>query len=165
MKLNSEQLRQFDEQGYCFFPNCFGEERVSVDEVMALLTGGFLAFSAQALSVARRRAQFALLRVLGVQRRALLFQVLLEGALVGGIGATMFNPAQGLKTELYPSINVGVGYQLPLGKTFAMRLEARGYATLVNSQSGVFCSGGCVVSIKGDTITQGEALLGLTARF
>ena len=92
-------------------------------------------------------------------------QVSKGGYLVGGIGATMFNPAQGLKTELYPSINVGVGYQLPLGKTFAMRFEARGYATLVNSQSGVFCSGGCVVSIKGDTITQGEALLGLTARF
>src|ERR1051326_7006717 len=65
--------------------------RVNLDMValMALLTGGFLAFSAQALSVARRRAQFALLRVLGVQRRALLFQVLLEGALVGGIGAAL----------------------------------------------------------------------------
>src|SRR3954464_129265 len=87
------------------------------------------------------------------------------GYLVGGIGATMFNPGQGLKTELYPSINIGVGYQLPLGETIAMRIEARCYATLVNSQSGVFCSGGCVVSIKGDTITQGEALLGLTARF
>ena len=65
--------------------------RVNLDMValMALLTGGFLAFSAQALSVARRRAQFALLRVLGVQRRALLFQVLLEGVLVGGIGAAL----------------------------------------------------------------------------
>src|SRR5579871_1600702 len=65
--------------------------RVNLDMValMALLTGGFLAFSAQALSVARRRAQFALLRVLGVQRRALLFQVLLEGALVGGVGAAL----------------------------------------------------------------------------
>jgi hypothetical protein len=87
------------------------------------------------------------------------------GYLVGGIGATMFNPGQGLKTELYPSINIGVGYQLPLGKTFAMRLEARGYGTLVNSHGGVFCSGGCVFSIKGDAISQGEVLLGLTTRF
>ena len=55
--------------------------------LMALLTGAFLAFSAQALSVARRRSQFALLRVLGVQRRAILIQVLAEGAVVGGIGA------------------------------------------------------------------------------
>lgn len=65
--------------------------RVNLDMValMALLTGGFLAFSAQALSVARRRSQFALLRVLGVQRQALLFQVLVEGAVVGGIGAAL----------------------------------------------------------------------------
>jgi putative ABC transport system permease protein len=63
--------------------------RVNLDmlSLMALLTGAFLAFSAQALSVARRRSQFALLRVLGVQRRALLVQVLLEGAVVGGVGA------------------------------------------------------------------------------
>ena len=63
--------------------------RVNLDmlALMALLTGGFLAFSAQALSVARRRSQFALLRVLGVQRRAMLIQVLLEGGLVGGVGA------------------------------------------------------------------------------
>jgi putative ABC transport system permease protein len=63
--------------------------RVNLDmlALMALLTGAFLAFSAQALSVARRRSQFALLRVLGVQRRAILIQVLAEGAVVGGIGA------------------------------------------------------------------------------
>ena len=63
--------------------------RVNLDmlALMALLTGAFLAFSAQALSVARRRSQFALLRVLGVQRRALLMQVLLEGGIVGSIGA------------------------------------------------------------------------------
>lgn len=84
---------------------------------------------------------------------------------VGGLGATLFNPGEGLKSELYPSINVGVGYQWPLGNTFAVRVEARGYGTLVNSSSGVFCSGGCVVSIKGDSVGQGEMMLGLSARF
>ena len=54
---------------------------------MALLCGSFLVATAQSLSVARRRAQFALLRVLGVQRRALVAQVLVEGAVVGSIGA------------------------------------------------------------------------------
>ena len=63
--------------------------RVNLDmlALMALLSGAFLVYSAQSLSVARRRSQFALLRVLGVQRRALLAQVLAEGAVVGGIGA------------------------------------------------------------------------------
>ncbi|MBI1405462.1 MAG: FtsX-like permease family protein [Caulobacter sp.] len=55
--------------------------------LMALLTGGFLVFSAQSLSVARRRAQFALLRVLGSNRRALMSQVLIEGGVVGAVGA------------------------------------------------------------------------------
>jgi len=84
---------------------------------------------------------------------------------VGGLGATLFNPGQGYKSELFPSINIGFGYQWPLGNTFAVRLEARGYGTLINSSGGVFCSGGCVVSIKGDTVGQGEAMLGLSTRF
>ncbi len=41
---------------------------LNVLALVALFTGGFLVFSAQALSVVRRRAQFALLRVLGVTR-------------------------------------------------------------------------------------------------
>jgi putative ABC transport system permease protein len=63
--------------------------RVNLDmlALMALLTGGFLVYSAQSLSVARRRPQFALLRVLGAERRALVTQVLVESLAVGGAGA------------------------------------------------------------------------------
>lgn len=62
--------------------------RVNLDmlALMALLTGGFLVYSAQSLSVARRRPQFALLRVLGRRRRALMLQVLAEGLCVGLAG-------------------------------------------------------------------------------
>jgi putative ABC transport system permease protein len=65
--------------------------RVNLDmlALVALLTGAFLVFSAQSLSVARRRAQFALLRVLGVQRRALVIQLLAEGAILGTAGAAL----------------------------------------------------------------------------
>lgn len=55
--------------------------------MVALLTGGFLVYSAQSLSVARRRSQFALLRVLGLSRRGLLLQIVVEGAVVGLAGA------------------------------------------------------------------------------
>jgi putative ABC transport system permease protein len=55
--------------------------------MVALLTGGFLVYSAQSLSVTRRRSQFALARVLGLTRRALLAQLFVEGGLVGLIGA------------------------------------------------------------------------------
>lgn len=84
---------------------------------------------------------------------------------VGGIGVTFFDPTGGYSSELRPSANLGIGYQLPLGETFALRFEARGYATLFNSSGGLFCSGGCVISIQGDWITQGEVMLGLSARF
>ncbi|AVR88931.1 FtsX-like permease family protein [Thauera aromatica] len=53
---------------------------------IALLTGGFLVFSTQLLSVARRRREFALLRALGLVRRQLVRGLLAEGAVVGLIG-------------------------------------------------------------------------------
>ena len=62
---------------------------LTVLALVALFTGAFLVFSTQALSVMRRRSQFALLRVLGLERRELLGQVLLEGAGLGVIGALL----------------------------------------------------------------------------
>jgi hypothetical protein len=90
-----------------------------------------------------------------------------QGAyLVGGLGATLFEPgAEGFENELRPSINLGIGYQLPLGERMALRIEARGYATLINSSGGTFCSGGCTISIKGNTVTQGDVQLGLSFRY
>ncbi len=62
--------------------------RVNLDmlALMALLTGAFLAYSAQALAVSRRHGQFALLRVLGTRRRIVLLQVLIEGSAMGVAG-------------------------------------------------------------------------------
>jgi putative ABC transport system permease protein len=56
---------------------------------IALLTGGFLVFSAQALSVVRRRTEFAFLRALGLSRRSLFSWLLAEGAAVGLIGGVL----------------------------------------------------------------------------
>jgi len=57
--------------------------------LVALVTGAFLVFSTQALSVIRRRSEFALMRVLGTERRQLLRQVLLEGASLGVLGSML----------------------------------------------------------------------------
>ena len=62
---------------------------LNVLALVALFTGGFLVFSAQALSVVRRRAQLALLRVLGVSRGGLARMLLAEGALIGAVGAAI----------------------------------------------------------------------------
>ncbi|MGZ8290031.1 MAG: FtsX-like permease family protein [Telluria sp.] len=62
---------------------------LTVLALVALFTGAFLVFSTQALAVVRRRGQFALLRVLGLERGQLLRQVLLEGASLGMIGSLL----------------------------------------------------------------------------
>jgi hypothetical protein len=86
--------------------------------------------------------------------------------LVGGLGITYLSPsADGLSSEVRPSMNLGLGYQWMLSKQVALRTELRGYLTLINSSGGFFCSGGCVASIRGDTLTQVEGLLGLSISF
>lgn len=84
---------------------------------------------------------------------------------VGGLGATYYAPGGGYDSELRPSMNLGIGYEQPLGKQLSLRFEARGYATFVNSSGGFFCSGGCVVSISADVVGQGEVMAGLSVRF
>ena len=62
---------------------------LNVLALVALFTGGLLVFSTQALSVVRRRAQLALLRVLGMRRARLLAWLVAEGALLGAIGSAI----------------------------------------------------------------------------
>jgi putative ABC transport system permease protein len=62
---------------------------LNVLALVALVTGGFLVFSAQALEVARRRGEHALLRVLGLSRGALARLVLFEAAAIGALGAAL----------------------------------------------------------------------------
>jgi putative ABC transport system permease protein len=50
---------------------------------------GFLVFSAQALSVVRRRTEFAFLRAIGLARRSLFGWLLAEGAAVGLAGGVV----------------------------------------------------------------------------
>lgn len=62
---------------------------LNVLALVALFTGGLLVFSTQALAVVRRRTQLALLRVLGMQRRALALTLVGEGAAIGAAGAAL----------------------------------------------------------------------------
>ena len=62
---------------------------LNVLALVALFTGGLLVFSTQALSVVRRRAQFALLRTLGLPRRRLVWLLLVEGATIGAAGSLL----------------------------------------------------------------------------
>jgi putative ABC transport system permease protein len=65
--------------------------RVNLDmlALVALLTGGFLVYSAQSLSVMGRLGQFALLRTLGLRKGSIEAQLLLEGTALGLIGSVL----------------------------------------------------------------------------
>jgi len=81
--------------------------------VIALLTGGFLVFSTQLLSVVKRRQEFAFLRALGLERKMLLRGLMAEGGLIGLIGG-VFGVALGygltaLAFELIGG-DLGAGY-------------------------------------------------------
>ena len=65
--------------------------RVNLDmlALVALLTGGFLVYSAQSLSVTRRLRSFALLRTLGLPRAGIVVQVAIEGLALGLVGTAL----------------------------------------------------------------------------
>jgi hypothetical protein len=84
----------------------------------------------------------------------------------GGIGFTRLAPGlDGFDSETKPSLSIALGYSVPLGRYAALRIEARGYWTVINSSGGLFCSGGCTITLKGDSLQQLEMLVGLSARF
>ena len=57
--------------------------------LVALFTGAFLVFSTQVLAVLRRRSQFAVLRVVGLTRPALVRLLVAEGLVLGALGSTL----------------------------------------------------------------------------
>ena len=65
--------------------------RVNLDmlALVALLTGGFLVYSAQSLSVVRRQRAFALLRTLGMSRGGIVAAIVFEGLAIGLVGASV----------------------------------------------------------------------------
>jgi putative ABC transport system permease protein len=86
---------------------------LNVLALVALFTGALLVFSTQALAVARRRSQFALLRTLGVTRRRLLLLVIGEGAMIGAIGAAIGLPVGYLLAQFaveYFGGDLGAGF-------------------------------------------------------
>ena len=69
------------------YPSRSYRVNLNVLAMVALFTGGFLVFSAQALETARRRGEHALLRVLGLGRGGVQRLVLLEAGALGVAGS------------------------------------------------------------------------------
>jgi putative ABC transport system permease protein len=86
---------------------------LNVLALVALFTGGFLVFSAQALEVARRRQEHALLRVLGLERRGIARLVLTEAAVLGALGGALgvaLGYALALAAVRFAGVDLGAGF-------------------------------------------------------
>jgi len=91
--------------------------------------------------------------------------------IIGSVGATRFSPDSPIgRDRIYFSLSLGGGLRIPFSTHLALRLEARGFATLFNSNNTVFCrsdqaGGVCLIHGSGSTFFQGEALAGLAYAF
>jgi len=88
-----------------------------------------------------------------------------------GLGATRFSASgPDADDEIKFSGSIAFGVAVPIGENIAFRAEARGYLTMVDSDSAFFCrsdggEGLCRIVASGSTIGQVEALAGIVFRF
>ncbi len=86
-------------------------------------------------------------------------------------GVSHFEPElPGFAGETYFSGSIGGGVQLRAAKRLGVRIEGRAFASLVDSDGGLFCASGgqvngCAFAIDGKALLQWEAHAGLVFRF
>jgi hypothetical protein len=87
------------------------------------------------------------------------------------VGASRFDPNfDGSSAKTLFSGSLGAGVKLQLSKRLGLRLEARGFATLIDNNSRLFCGsgpegGGCLIIAEGKVLWQTEARAGLSIKF
>jgi len=62
------------------------------------------------------------------------------------------------------SVGLGGGVKLDLGRTVAVRFDARALFIFLGSGGGIYCSGGCVATFSGSGMLQGEATASLVLK-
>ena len=88
-----------------------------------------------------------------------------------GLGATRFSASgPGAEDKTNFSGSMALGLEVPLAKNAALRFEARGYLTFVDTSTSFFCrsdngEGVCRIVASGSSIFQAEALAGILIRF
>jgi len=91
--------------------------------------------------------------------------------LVATIGGTRFAPdTTGLDSDTFWSFTIGTGVQFRPKDRLGIRLEARAWGTLIESESNLFCISGadsdtCGISIAGRMFWQFEVFAGVVFRF
>jgi len=87
------------------------------------------------------------------------------------LGATFMDPDYGgYDSETKFSGSVGGGFRIPFSEKVALNLGVRGYLTLIESATSLFCvsdaeQAGCLLRSSGSTFFQAEGQIGLSVRF
>ncbi len=86
------------------------------------------------------------------------------------VGAARFSPDQsGLDDETKLAFTVGTGVKVPITEHLGVRLDARAFVSLLDTDGNIFCvsDGGltCNIRAKSDTFLQYSANLGFTVGF
>jgi len=90
---------------------------------------------------------------------------------LGGLGVTRFSPDPALGREnTRLSASLGAGLRVPFSAHWSLRLEARGFVTLVDPNTAFFCRSDrtgllCRVRSRGSTFIQYELLAGAALTF
>ena len=91
--------------------------------------------------------------------------------LAATIGAAHFEPGlSGVDNETFFAFSVGTGLQIRPNDRFGIRLEARGYGVLLDSDSDLFCQSDpagaiCAIRVDGSVLWQFQAMAGFVFRF
>jgi opacity protein-like surface antigen len=87
--------------------------------------------------------------------------------LVGTIGATHFSPkGEDISSDTRFSLAIGGGVKFMAGERVGIRLQARAFATYVDSSAAIGCGpGGCIFGFGGNVVWQGDFTAGVILRF
>lgn len=91
--------------------------------------------------------------------------------LAGGLGVTRLSPdAPDSSEDTRFSMSLALGLRMPLSQHFSVRVEGRGFLTLVSSDSALFCHSGqsgavCTITGSGSTLFQFAFLAGMAYDF
>ena len=89
---------------------------------------------------------------------------------LAGLGVTRFSPPAPGRVDTRFSAQLGFGLRVPVTARLSLRLEGRGFLTLVSSDTSLFCGSNqtglvCEIHGHGSTLLQGQALAGVAFAF
>jgi outer membrane protein with beta-barrel domain len=96
-------------------------------------------------------------------------EMLLRPYITGTLGLTRFTLQSGTDDTRF-SVSLGAGFRVPVTQHFGLRFEARGFLTLIDTDSALFCASGsfggvCSIRSRGSTFTQFEVMAGAAFAF